>query len=337
MEKATTKQVSEKVEKRATEKEVKEASEVFNNMKAEIGKAFFGQEPVVNALVRSLICDGHVLLEGVPGIAKTLVIKALAEVSGCSSKRIQFTVDLLPTDILGLTTYTPQKGFEIEKGPIFANFIIADEINRSPPKTQSALIEAMQEKQVTIGKQTFKLPIPFFVMANQNPLENEGVYTLPEAQVDRFLFKIIFSYPSYEDESKIMENNTTFKKFDDIKLKAITNPSKIVALQELVHRVYMDEKIKKYITDIVTKTRTKDFDLGKYIELGASPRASIGIYIAAKAEALMNGRNYVIPNDIKVVTPDVLRHRLILSFRSRAEGVDADKVIAEVLRIIPVP
>jgi MoxR-like ATPase len=287
--------------------------------------------------LRALISDGHVLLEGVPGIAKTLVIKALAQVSGCTSKRIQFTVDLLPTDILGLTTYTPEKGFEIVKGPIFANFIIADEINRSPPKTQSALIEAMQEKQVTIGKETFKLPLPFFVMANQNPIENEGVYTLPEAQVDRFLFKIVFSYPSYEDEARIMEENTTFKKFEDLNLKSISNPAKLIGLQKLAHQVYIDQKIKKYITDIVTKTRTRDFELGKYIELGASPRASIGIFIAAKAEALMQGRDYVIPKDVKAVTADVLRHRLILSFRSRAEGVDADKVIKEVLRAVPVP
>lgn len=326
-----------KEEKRASNIEVEDASKILESMRSEIKKAFFGQDMVVDSLLRALLCDGHVLLEGVPGIAKTLVIKALAQVSGCSSKRIQFTVDLLPTDIIGLTTYTPEKGFEIAKGPVFANFIIADEINRSPPKTQSALIEAMQEKQVTIGKETFKLPSPFFVMANQNPLENEGVYTLPEAQVDRFLFKIVFGYPSYQDEARIMEENTTFRKFEELDIKPVANPLKILNLQKLVHKIYMDPKVKKYITDIVSKTRTKDFELGKYIELGASPRASIGIYIAAKAEALMQGRDYVIPKDVKSVTADVLRHRLILSFRSRAEGVDADRVIKEVLRAVPVP
>lgn len=328
---------SQNEKSKASASEVQDSANTILALKKEIGKAFFGQEHVVNSLLRALLCDGHVLLEGVPGIAKTLVIKALAEVSGCSSKRIQFTVDLLPTDILGLTSYTPEKGFEIVKGPIFANFIIADEINRSPPKTQSALIEAMQEKQVTIGKTTFPLPKPFFVMANQNPLENEGVYTLPEAQVDRFLFKIVFSYPSYQDESNIMENNTTFKKFEEIKLNPIVSPEKIEELQKVTHKVYLDEKIKKYIVDIVTKTRVKDFELGKYLELGASPRASIGLFIAAKAEALMQGRNYVIPRDVKVVAYDVLRHRLILSFRSRAENVDADKIIGEILRVVPVP
>lgn len=315
--------------------EVQGAASTLQSLRTEMAKVFFGQEAVVNSLLRALLCDGHVLLEGVPGIAKTLVIKTLAQVSGCTSKRIQFTVDLLPSDIVGLTTYSPNKGFEIEKGPIFANFIIADEINRSPPKTQSALIEAMQEKQVTIGKTTFSLPKPFFVMANQNPLENEGVYTLPEAQVDRFLFKIVFSYPSYNEESRIMEHNTTFKKFEDYEVKPIVSPVKILALQKLTHKIYVDDKVKKYIVDIVTKTRTRDFELGKYLELGASPRASIGLYIAAKAEALLQGRNYVIPKDVKVVAYDVLRHRLILSFRSRAEGVDADKIISDILRVVP--
>jgi len=322
---------------RATIAELKETSLLLNEVKKEIAHVFFGQDKVVDALIRALLCDGHVLLEGVPGIAKNLVIKALATVSGCTSKRIQFTVDLLPTDIVGFTTYTPEKGFEVVKGPIFANFVIADEINRSPPKTQSALIEAMQEKQVTIGKETFKLPIPFFVMANQNPIENEGVYTLPEAQVDRFLFKIVFSYPAYMDETKVMEDNVTFKKFEDLNIKAVLSPKDLLRMQELVHKIYLDDKIKRYIVDIVTKTRAKDFDYGRYIELGGSPRASIALYIAAKAEALVHGRNYVIPKDVKDVAGDVLRHRLILSFRAKAEGVDADKIIEEVLNIVEVP
>ena len=325
------------VDKRASGAEVKDAAVRIEAVKKEIGTIFFGQDAVVESLIRALLCDGHVLLEGVPGIAKTLVIKAIAKVSGCSSKRIQFTVDLLPTDILGLTTYTPEKGFEVSKGPIFANFIIADEINRSPPKTQSALIEAMQEKQVTIGKETFSLPSPFFVMANQNPLENEGVYTLPEAQVDRFLFKIVFGYPSYVDETKIMADNVTFKKFEDADLHAILSPKEILSMQKLVHKVYIDDKVKKYIVDLVTKTRTRDFDYGRYIELGASPRASISIYIAAKAEALIRGRNYVIPKDVKAVAYDVLRHRLILSYRAGAEGITPDRVIDEIFKLVEVP
>lgn len=321
---------------RADMKEVAAAAETLGRVRSEVARVFIGQEKVVDALIRALLCDGHILLEGVPGIAKTLVIRALAQVSGCTNGRIQFTVDLLPTDILGLTTYEPNKGFEIVKGPIFANFIIADEINRSPPKTQSALIEAMQEKQVTIGKQTFKLPIPFFVMANQNPLENEGVYDLPEAQIDRFLFKVIFGYPEEKDEFRIMEQNITFKKFEDFGLKPIISPKKILELQKLTHEVYLDDKVKKYILEIVNKTRTKDFEYGKYVELGGSPRASIALFIASKSQALLSGRNYVIPEDVKEVAKDVLRHRLILSYRARAEGVDSDKIVDEVLKSVKV-
>jgi len=316
---------------KASPVEIRKASEQITKMKKEIAKVFIGHENVVESLMRALLCDGNVLLEGIPGIAKTLAIKALAKVSGCTSKRIQFTVDLLPTDITGLTTYTPEKGFEIIKGPIFANFIIADEINRSPPKTQSALIEAMQEKQVTIGKETFKLPTPFFVMANQNPLETEGVYTLPEAQVDRFLFKIVFSYPTEEHEEHIMEQNVTFKPFEKYNLKTISSSDNIIKMQQLVHKIYLDKKIKKYIIKIVKKTRDKNFKYGEFIELGGSPRASINIFIAAKAEALLKGRTFVIPKDVETVTPDVLRHRLILSYKAQAENLTSDKIIDEIL------
>lgn len=316
---------------KASPAEIKKATEQIAKIKKEIAKVFIGHDKVVESLMRSLLCDGNVLLEGIPGIAKTLVIKALAQVSGCISKRIQFTVDLLPTDITGLTTYTPEKGFEIIRGPIFANFIIADEINRSPPKTQSALIEAMQEKQVTIGKETFKLPSPFFVMANQNPLETEGVYSLPEAQVDRFLFKIVFGYPEEEQEEKIMEQNVTFKKFEDFNLKTISSPDEIKKMQQLVHKIYLDKKIKKYILKIVKKTRDKNFKYAEFIELGGSPRASINIFIAAKAEALLRGRSFVIPKDVEAVTHDVLRHRLILSYKAQAENLTSDKIIDEIL------
>jgi len=318
-------------------KEVEAILEVIAKIKKEIRKAFFGHEPVVESLIRALLCNGHVLVEGIPGIAKTLVIKSLATASGCTSKRIQFTVDLLPTDITGLTTYDPNKGFEVIKGPIFSNFIIADEINRSPPKTQSALIEAMQEKQVTIGKETYFLPKPFFVMASQNPLEQEGVYSLPEAQIDRFIFKIVFAYPEAKEELRVMEQNISFKKFEDIGLKAISSPEKVMTMQKLVHKIYIDEKVKNYILDIVHKTRTKDFQYGEFIEMGASPRASINLFIASKAEALLRGRNYVLPKDVDAVVVEVLRHRLILSYRAQAEKVTSEKVIDEILKIVRAP
>ena len=320
------------IKKKASPADVKEAAKALQVIKKEIGKAFFGQDKVVDALLRALICNGHVLMEGVPGIAKTLAIKTLAQVSGCTFQRIQFTADLLPTDIVGMTVYSPKDGFEIIKGPVFANFIIADEINRSPPKTQSALIEAMQERQVTIGKTTFHLSEPFFVMANQNPIETEGVYSLPEAQIDRFLFKVLIDYPSEQDEEKIMEENVTFKKFEDFDVKRMVSPDKIILMQNLVQQVYLDKKVKKYILGIVKKTREKDFENGKYIELGGSPRASISLYIAAKAEALIKGRNFVIPMDVKSIAKDVLRHRIILSYKARADGITSDKLIDEILK-----
>ncbi len=330
------KEEAEKVVKPDLEK-IKKCAEIIIKMKMEIGKVVIGQEKIIDSLIRGILCDGHVLLEGVPGIAKTLAIKALAAVSGCQSKRIQFTVDLLPTDIIGLTTYTPKKGFEIVKGPIFANFIIADEINRAPPKTQSALIEAMQEKQVTIGKTTFKLPLPFFVMATENPLETSGVYTLPEAQIDRFLFKSIMGYPEISKENEIMERNVTLKKFETFDLKPITNPEKILEMQKLTKEIYLSKKIKRYILSIVELTRTREFAHGEYIEWGASPRASIALFIASKARALTQGRNFVVPKDVKDVVHEVLRHRLLLSYKSRVEGIDSDKIIDEILEQIKVP
>jgi len=316
---------------RPSASEIQRYAVVISAMKNEIAKAVVGQENIVDSLIRALVCDGHVLIEGVPGIAKTLAIKTLSVVSGCVAKRIQFTVDLLPTDIVGITTYTPGKGFETIKGPIFANFVIADEINRSPSKTQSALIEAMQEKQVTLGKQTYPLPSPFFVMANQNPLEQSGVYTLPEAQIDRFLFKMIMGYPEYNNESKIMEENMTLMKFEDFKLKPIISPLEIIRMQHLAKRIYLGDNIKSYILDIVRKTRTKDFKYGDLIEWGGSPRASISLFIASKAKALMQGRNFVIPQDVKDVAHEVLRHRIILSYRARAEKVTSDIIIDQIL------
>jgi MoxR-like ATPase len=316
--------------------EIREVYELISKTREEVSKAIIGQKDVIDAFMCALLCDGHVLLEGVPGIAKTLLVKTLAEASGCTSNRIQFTVDLLPSDILGITTYTPEKGFETIKGPIFANFIVADEINRSPPKTQSAMIEAMQEKQVTIGKITYPLPSPFFVMANNNPLESSGVYDLPEAQVDRFLFKLLMGYPNKEEEGRIIENNMTLKKFSSFDIKPILSPEKILEMQRITKEIYMSDKIKDYIVRIIEKTRKKDFHHGQYIEWGGSPRASIGLFIASKAWALMNGRNYVIPQDVKDIAHFVLRHRLILNYKARAEGITSDKIIDEILFMIGV-
>jgi len=316
--------------------EIKKISEKIYRLKNEISKVLVGQEEIVNGLIRGLLCNAHVLLEGVPGIAKTLAIRALASASGCSVKRIQFTVDMLPTDIIGITSYTPEKGFEVIKGPIFANFLIADEINRSPPKTQSALIEGMQEKQVTIGKKSFPLPDPFFVMATENPIENAGVYPLPEAQVDRFLFKLIMGYPGPEEEKEIMSSNITLKRFEQFNLKAVVNPKDIVNMQELVKKVYIDNNVKNYILSIIRKTREKDFENAQYISYGCSPRASIGVFIASKANALMDGRDYVLPEDVKKVVFDVLRHRLILSYKASIEKISPDLIIKEILNSISI-
>lgn len=330
-------QEEDRKRKKPDAQEIKQVSETIRELKKEIGSVVIGQEKVIDSLIRAILCDGHVLLEGVPGIAKTLAIKTLSKVSGCDAKRIQFTVDLLPTDILGLTTYTPRKGFEIVKGPIFANFVIADEINRSPPKTQSALIEAMQEKQVTIGKETFQLPLPFFVMATENPLETAGVYTLPEAQIDRFLFKVIMGYPRIEEEDIIMSKNTTLKKFEEFKLKSIIHPKSIIKMQELTKKIYLSEKIKKYILRIIELTRTKEIEHGDYIEWGASPRATIALFIASKAKALIQGRNFVVPGDVKESAYEVLRHRIILSYKARVEHFTSDNAIGEILKKVKVP
>jgi len=326
-----SKKISDIGKKRISPEEVKDFSLSIQKIKDEIAKVFLGHKDIIDSLIRALICNGHVLVEGIPGIAKTLAIMSLAKASGCSAKRIQFTVDILPTDIIGLTTYTPNKGFEVVKGPIFVNFLIADEINGGSPKTQSALIEAMQERQVTMGRETYPLPNPFFVMASQNPIETEGVYTLPEAQLDRFLFNIVFSYPDRETEELVMQQNVTFKRFSEYNLKSIVSPKKIIEMQKKVHDVYCDDKIRKYILDIVEMTRKKNFNYGEYVELGCSPRANISIYIASKAEALMNGRNFVIPKDVKKVAMDCLRHRIILTYRAYADKLTADKVIEGIL------
>jgi MoxR-like ATPase len=313
-------------------------AKIISKVKREVGRVVVGQEKVLEGLLRALLADGHVIVEGIPGIAKTLLVRALGQVTGCEVKRIQLTVDLLPSDIIGITSYTKELGFTVVKGPIFANYIIADEINRSPPKTQSALLEAMQEKQVTIGKQTFPLPLPFFVMATQNPLETAGVYALPEAQVDRFLFKLQMFYPTVAEEEKIVKTNITLRKFEDYNLRSLLSPKDILEIQGITKKIFMSKAVEQYIVRIVNMTRNpKGINLGKYIEWGGSPRASIGLFIASKAEALLRGNTFVVPQHVKDVAHDVLRHRLLLTYEGQAENIKTDDIITEILSKVPVP
>jgi MoxR-like ATPase len=321
-------------------KKAKHYHDVLLKLRHEISKVVVGQNEVLDGLFRGLLSNGHVLVEGVPGIAKTLIVKSLAQASGCKFSRIQFTVDLLPTDITGITSYSSKKGFHVIKGPVFANFLMGDEINRAPPKTQSALLEAMQEHQTTIGKTTFKLPAPFFVMATQNPIEQSGTYPLPEAQLDRFLFKIFIGYPSTDEEQLILSQNMTLKEFSDYKIKAVTHPSIIHAMQNFVKEVYLSKDVEKYIVKIVDATRNPDnyhIKLGKYIQYGCSPRASIGLYIAAKADAVLSGKAFVTPQNVKNVAYDVLRHRLLINYEGQADDIKPDLIIKEILAKVKVP
>jgi len=311
----------------------------FERLKKEISKVVMGQESIIDALLEAIIADGHVLVEGVPGIGKTLIVRTLAKLTGGIFSRIQFTPDLLPTDIVGITTYEEGKGFYTIKGPVFANFVLADEINRSPPKVQSALLEAMQEKQVTIGKETFMLPSPFFVMATQNPLESLGTYKLPEAQVDRFLYKLNIQYPTPKEEISILTHNMTIQKFDEFKVSNIFNPYQLLEIQNFVKKIYLDRKIENYIVKIIDATRNPlkyDIKSGKYIGFGGSPRSSIGIFIAAKSHALLKGRTFVTPQDVKDVSYNVLRHRILLNFEGEAEQINTEDVIKEILRKVPI-
>ena len=311
----------------------------FKQLRQELSKVVIGQQDIVNSLIEALVANGHVLVEGIPGIAKTLTIRSLARVTGSEFKRIQFTPDLLPTDIIGITTYEEGRGFYTVKGPIFANFVLADEINRAPPKVQSSLLESMQEKQVTIGNETFALPVPFFVMATQNPVENLGTYPLPEAQVDRFLYKLLMDYPSMQEEAQIMHTNMSTHKFEDFNLQAILNPQEIIQAQQDVMKIHLSKDIEQYIVTITDSTRhPKKYgvETGQYIEYGASPRSTISMFIAGKARALVQGRSYVTPHDIKNVCHNVLRHRLILNYEGQAEGISPDDVIDEILRKVPI-
>ena len=311
--------------------------EVLN---AETSKVIVGQKHMIDRLILGLLAEGHVLLEGLPGLAKTLSIKTLASAIDANFNRIQFTPDLLPSDIIGTMIYNPGKNeFTVRKGPIFANFILADEINRAPAKVQSALLEAMQEKQVTIGKETFKLEEPFLVLATQNPIEQEGTYPLPEAQVDRFMLKVIIGYPTREEERLIMQKNILGETIQ--KINAVVKPETIIKARASVKKVYMDEKIENYILDIVFATRDPEKyrlkDIQPLISYGASPRASINLAIAAKAHAFMQRRGYVIPDDIRNVSKDVLRHRIGLSYEAEAENVTQEDIITKIINTIPVP
>ena len=313
-------------------------SNIISNVIEETQKSIIGQKSIIKKILISIISDGHVLLESVPGLAKTLMIKTMADIFSVNNVRIQFTPDLLPADIVGTKIYKSNSNeFEIQKGPIFHNFILADEINRAPPKVQSALLEAMQEKQVSIHGETFQLDKPFLVLATQNPIENEGTYKLPEAQVDRFALKILIDYPTKEEEIKIIEKNTTTS---EIKVNAILKSKEIIEMQEFNSKIYADNVILKYVTTIIDATRNPNqykLDLENIIEFGASPRASIWLIKAAKANAMINGRGYVIPEDIKEIAHEVLRHRLILTFEAEADEINTDKVIDIILDKITSP
>ena len=314
-------------------------SEQFQKTREEVKKVIVGQEDLLERLLLGLLARGHLLLEGLPGLAKTLAIKTLSDVLGVSFSRIQFTPDLLPADLLGTRIYMPAKGdFKTQKGPVFANLILADEINRAPAKVQSALLEAMQEHQVTIGPDTFKLEEPFFVMATQNPIEHEGTYPLPEAQVDRFFMKVQVSYPGFKDEKEIISRMTGGA---TLKTNEVLSAQGILKAQRIVDGIHVSETLKDYIVHLVSATRNpKAYQLEKLvpmIEYGASPRASIGLTVAAKARAFLNGRGYATPEDVKALAGDVMRHRLILTYEAEAQNLKADDIIAQILNKVPVP
>ena len=318
---------------------IQKESSFVDLINIEMGKVIVGQRHMVERLMIGLLSDGHILLEGVPGLAKTLAITSLANVVDAKFSRIQFTPDLLPADLLGTMIYSQKKeSFETRKGPIFANFILADEINRAPAKVQSALLEAMQERQVTLGDTTYPLPKPFLVLATQNPIEQEGTYTLPEAQVDRFMLKVIIDYPSKEEEKSILRSQISNVKPDTQK---ILKPEDIIRAREVVRKVYVDEKIENYITDIVFASRYPEkYGLDKYknyISFGGSPRASISMALAAKAYAFIKRRGYVIPEDVRAVCPDVMRHRIGLTYEAEAENITSIDVISEILNTVEVP
>ena len=319
---------------------------LVESFRKEAGKRLVGQEKLIDDILISFIAGGHVLLEGVPGLAKTLAIKTVSEILGLDFKRIQFTPDLLPADLTGTLIYEQNKGsFSVRKGPIFSNVILADEINRAPAKVQSAMLEAMEEKQITIGEETYKLPSPFFVLATQNPIEQEGTYNLPEAELDRFLMKLVVSYPTNENEIQIVK---TCGKASNVPVKQIISLEQIQAMKNASDNVTCDDKLVEYIVNILSVTRPENSnnktsssaqanDITRYITVGASPRAGIAMIQCAKVHALFEGRNFVLPEDIKAVALNILRHRLVLSYEAAADNVSSDDIISRILEVIPLP
>ncbi|HQH18661.1 MAG TPA: MoxR family ATPase [Bacteroidales bacterium] len=331
--------MQETIDIRELNEKIQRESAFVDLLNMEMNKVIIGQKAMTERLLIGILSNGHILLEGVPGLAKTLAIKTLAKTINVKFNRIQFTPDLLPADLIGTMVYSQKnEEFSVKKGPIFANLILADEINRSPAKVQSALLEAMQERQVTIGEQTFKLAEPFLVLATQNPIEQEGTYPLPEAQVDRFMLKIVISYPSKQEEKLIIRENMCQEMPT---ANTILQPEDIIKVRSIVREVYMDEKIENYITDIVFATRNpQDYNLSKFkslISYGGSPRASINLALASKAYAFIKRRGYVIPEDIRAVCHDVLRHRIGLTYEAEAENITTEEIINEILNTVEVP
>lgn len=324
----------------AINERILESSKFVQPLRENLQQSVVGQEELLDKIIICMLADGHVLLEGVPGLAKTLTVKTLAASISTNFQRIQFTPDMLPADLIGTLIYNQKSGeFDTRKGPIFSNIILADEINRSPAKVQSALLEAMQEKQVTIGENTFKMDLPFLVLATQNPLEQEGTYPLPEAQVDRFMFKLLVNYPNIDSEKILMRMNTSTSKKNDI--KAVIKPEKIIEAQNIISEIYVDEKVEDYILNLIFATRNPlkyDLkDLDGLIDVGASPRATINIVKAAKARAFTENRGYVTPEDVRYIGADILRHRIILTYEAEAEELTSDQVISRLFEKVEVP
>lgn len=331
--------MAETIDIRELNERIEKQSAFVTNLMTGMDQVIVGQKHLIDSLLIGLLSDGHILLEGVPGLAKTLAIKTLANLIDSKYSRIQFTPDLLPADVVGTMIYSQkQEQFIVKKGPIFANFILADEINRAPAKVQSALLEAMQERQVTLGKETFALPEPFMVMATQNPIEQEGTYQLPEAQVDRFMLKVIIDYPKLDEERKIIRHNISGESFD---VKPILKQEEILEARNVVRKVYIDEKIEQYIVDIVFATRFPEKyglkELQNLISFGGSPRASINLALAARSYAFIKRRGYVIPEDVRAVAHDVLRHRIGLTYEAEASNVTSEEIISKILNKVEVP
>ena len=331
--------MAETIDIRELNERIERQSAFVTNLTTGMDQIIVGQKHLVESLLIGLLSDGHVLLEGVPGLAKTLAIKTLASLIDAQYSRVQFTPDLLPADVIGTMVYSQKdESFQVKKGPIFANFVLADEINRAPAKVQSALLEAMQERQVTIGKQTFPLPEPFLVLATQNPIEQEGTYPLPEAQVDRFMLKVVIDYPKLEEEKLIIRQNINGEKFN---VKPILKADEILEARKVVRQVYLDEKIERYIVDIVFATRYPEkYDLKELkdmIGFGGSPRASINLALAARTYAFIKRRGYVIPEDVRAVAHDVLRHRIGLTYEAEASNMTSDEIISKILNKVEVP